>query len=260
MGLIEQSQLIKSLSPPIELSLSTKLVNEFVSMERRFIQRDWEPTELDGGQFAEIAARILYHLDSGTLNLSKGHDDCLKYFTNDTVIHNLDRKEVSHIAKILQAIYKFRSQRGAVHISHTYTPNHMDSKFLMESVRWCMNEFLRIFWNTDRDSVAKAIKELLQFDVPCIGVYGNKILIQRTDLRPDEEILVLLHFAGLDGFSRTVIGKSCMLSPSSITTNLQKLISPSCRQIIQLTDGNYTLTDLGHKRIRENLVDKLLLQ
>jgi hypothetical protein len=32
-----------------------------------------------------------------------------------------------------------------------------------------MNETLRIFWNGDRELVAKAIRELLQFDVPCIG-------------------------------------------------------------------------------------------
>jgi hypothetical protein len=45
--------------------------DEFISAERRFIQRDWGPAELDGGQFCEILARTLYHQDSGNLNHTK---------------------------------------------------------------------------------------------------------------------------------------------------------------------------------------------
>ena len=86
-------------------------------MERRFIQRDWEPAELDQGQFAEIAGWILYHLDSGNLSLIKELKDCIGYFENNNVKHAFDRKDVGNITKVLSSIYKFRSQRGAVHIS-----------------------------------------------------------------------------------------------------------------------------------------------
>src|SRR5687768_1383730 len=159
MGLIERHTLIAAVAPPFDKFLATQLVDEFISMEKRFIQRDWEPAELDGGQFSEITARILYHLDSGNLNYNKDHNECIAYFENNHVTHALDRREVGHFSKVLQSIYKFRSQRGAVHISAKYTPNHMDSKYLIESVRWCMNEILRIFWNGDREEVAKAIRE-----------------------------------------------------------------------------------------------------
>jgi hypothetical protein len=53
MGLIEKSALLAALSPPLDHLLASQLLDEFVSAERRFIQRDWEPAELDGGQFAE---------------------------------------------------------------------------------------------------------------------------------------------------------------------------------------------------------------
>ena len=261
MGLIERNYLINKISPPFDNLLATQFVDEFIAMERRFIQRDWEPASLDGGQFAEIAARIIYHLDSNNLSYKKEFKDCISYLENVHVPHSLtDRKGVGHIIKVLQAIYKFRSERGAVHISSTYTPNHMDSKFLMESVRWCINEFLRVFWNGNKEEVAKTIREVLQFDVPCIGVFGDTIMVQRTDLKADEELLLLLHFAGEIGFSRNEIGKYSMLSASSVTTNLQKLTSSSVRQIIKLNNGNYVLTDLGHRRIRNELADKLLVQ
>ena len=83
----------------------------------------------------------------------------------------------------------------------------MDAKFIIEVVRWLMNETLRIFWTGDREKVAKAIREILQFDVPCVGKFEDVIMVQRTDLTPDEEVLVLLHFAGETGFTRTQLGK-----------------------------------------------------
>ena len=259
MGLVERNQLVSQLSPPLDHLLATQLVDEFTSIERRFIQRDWEPTQLDSGQFAEIASRILYHQDTGTLNYTKSVAECTGYLLNDTLNHLLPRQDAIHFAKVIQTIYKFRSARGAVHISPTYTPNHMDSKYLVEAVRWSMNELLRLFWSGNREDVAKTIREILQFDVPSIGVFGDIILVQRTDLKTEEELLILLHYAGEEGFTRTEIGRHLMSKPPTITQNLQKLCSATYRQVVFLSSGHYRLTDLGSRRIREELADKLLL-
>lgn len=260
MGLVEKAYMVNQISPPLDHFLATQLLDEFTSMERRFIQRDWEPAELDGGQFSEVLARILYHQDSTTLNRARDFSRCLEYIEEDTHPHAiLPRHDALHLARVLRTIYKFRSQRGAVHISPTYRPNHMDSKFLIESVRWCMNETLRIFWQGDRDTVAKAIRELLQFDVPCIGKFEEVLLVQRTDLTPEEEILVLLHYAGEKGFNRKELGQHSMANPTAVTRAVQKLESPDYRQIVALSNGAYRLTDLGSRRIRLELADKLLL-
>ncbi len=85
------------------------------------------------------------------------------------------------------------------------------------------------------------------------------LLVQRTDLSAEEEVLVLLHYAGEQGFSRSELGRYSKFSPAAITTALQKLISSRIREIVVLTTGKYRLTDLGSKRIRENLADKLLI-
>ncbi|UZN48794.1 hypothetical protein KZ686_13760 [Cupriavidus cauae] len=260
MALIEKKKLLEKISPPLDPLLCSQLLDEFISAEKRFIQRDWEPAELDGGQFCEILARLLYHQDSGTLSQSKGFDECCKYLESDQVKHSIHpRHDAIHLVRVLRTVYKFRSQRGAVHISPTYSPNHMDSKLVIECVRWAMNETLRIFWQGDRDVVAKAIRELLQFDVPCVGVFSDALLVQRTDLSSEEEILVLLHFAGEEGFSRTELGKAARRAPSTVTNALQKLTASNSRQVFQLGNGRYRLTDLGSKRVREHLSSKLLL-
>ncbi len=262
MGLVEEAQLLAQISPPLDHLLATQLIDEFVSQERRYIQRDWEPAELDGGQFCEVLARILYHQDSGNLNRSKEFDECAAYIENEQGAQHVlqPRKTALHLVKVLRTVYKFRSQRGAVHISPTYVANHMDARLMIEGVRWAMNETLRVFWQGDREMVARSIRELLQFDVPCVGIFENVVMVQRTDLSPDEEVLVLLHYGGEAGLSRKELGRYVRHPAPRITEAIQRLEAPNCRQIVQLTKGAYRLTDLGSKRIREQLADKLLLQ
>lgn len=262
MGLIEKHQILNKISPPLDALLVSQLLDEFISMEHRYIQRDWGPAELDGGQFCEALARILYHMDSGNLHLTKGFDEALSYVENNgATAHCIQpRTDALHLSKVLRTIYRFRNQRGVAHISPSYSPNHMDSKFVIESVRWALNETLRMFWTGDREEVAKAIRELLQFDVPVIGKFEDVLMVQRTDLSSDDEVLILLHYAGEVGFNRKEIGRYAMISPASVTNSLQKLVSPKVRRVVILANGNYRLTDLGAKYVRENLASKLLLE
>src|SRR5436190_23516296 len=59
------------LSPPLDEILAKQLLAEFISQEERYILGEWEPATLDRGQFADIASRIIYHLDSKNLNRKK---------------------------------------------------------------------------------------------------------------------------------------------------------------------------------------------
>ncbi|MGW6200750.1 hypothetical protein ACWF0M_31705 [Kribbella sp. NPDC055110] len=58
-------------------------------MEESFLLGRWKSSELDGGRFAEAAARIVGAVDSGNVSLTKSVDDCLKYIDNQHVPHSL---------------------------------------------------------------------------------------------------------------------------------------------------------------------------
>lgn len=263
MSLSDPSSLLEQLCPPLNTVLAEQLINEFISLERRYVLRDWEPAELDGGQFAEILARVLYHIDSGTLNVSKPFDECLR-FVEDSKNANIQKitphNSALHLARVLRTVYKFRSQRGAVHISSTYSANHMDARLIAECVRWLMMEAIRLFLQCSQESAVKLIRELLEFDVPCVGKFDDVLLVQRTDLSSEEEILILLHYSGQSGLSRRDIGIHCLCAASAISKSISKLASPNYRQVIKLPSGNFRLSDLGEKRIREKMADKLLVQ
>lgn len=263
MGLIDRQALVSRLCPPLDPTLAGQLVEQFVEMERRYIQRDWKPAELDGGMFCEALARCLYHRDSGNLSLDRDFSQCLSYLENDQVQHAIDpRSDALHLARILRSIYKFRSARGVAHLSATYSANQMDSRLIAETVRWSMNEALRIFAANDRgeqsrEDIARTVRELLRFEVPCIARYGDTLLIQRADLTAEEEVLVLLHHGGEEGVPRREISRTLrFFSSSTVSGAVTKL--EGLRQIAVLPGERWCLTDLGAKRVREDLANKLL--
>ena len=254
--------LVSQISPPFDEALATSLLTEFVDLERRFVLHDWEPATLNGGQFAEVASRIVYHLDSGNLNKRKDLNSCLTYIeveTNSNQHSFRTRREALHFCKALRLIYKFRSQRGAIHIDPGYTANELDSTLVLSLSRWVMSDLLRIYWNGDRAVVASAIREIIRYPVPAIFEVDGHTLVLRTDCSAQEEILLLLHNAGETGLSRTEIGKAAMIPADRVTRVLQTLCSPSKRQVVKRNDGQYQLTLNGAKRVQDELSEKLSL-
>lgn len=262
MARVDKATLLTAIAPPLDSVLAEQLLDEFISLEKRFVLRDWGPATLDGGQFVEAAARIVYHHDSGNLSRRKPVSRCLEYVedpTNNNSHSFTDRKAALHLCKVLRTIYKFRSDRGAVHIDPEYSANHLDSRLVIENARWALSEILRLFWTGDRSQVASAIRQIVQFDIPAIGKYDGRLFFQRIDCSTEEEILILLHHAGEDGLSRRDIGNFVPKNPSSVTKALGSLCSNRKRQVIQLDTGNYRLTDIGVHYVLNTLGDKLNL-
>lgn len=259
---MDSNSLVTQIAPPVDVNLAESLFAEFVDIERRFVLGDWEPVTLNGGQFAEIVSRIIYHIDSGNLNRRKGVDPCMRYVEDpdNNNSHVFPGRRASlHLCRVIRTIYKLRSQRGAVHIDPNYTANELDSTLVVYLVRWAMAEMLRIFWNGNRDEVSKVIREIIRYDVPAIFVMDNRQLVLRTDCTAEEEILLLLHNVGESGMTRTEVGTSIPKSPPTITRALKILESSNVRAIIKRVDGRYILTPNGTRRIHEELSGKLSL-
>lgn len=260
MALTTKENLLRGLSPPLDRLLAEQVLSEYISQERRYILGDWEPATLDGGQFVEAVARIMYHQDSGRLDRRKKVDDCLKYVEDQKQQHRhnfSDRKAALHISKVLRTVYKFRSDRGAVHIDPDYTANQLDARLVIDNSRWVLSEILRVFWSGNRQQVAKAIREILQYEVPAVGRYEDQLIVERRDCTAEEETLLLLHSAGEKGHTRNELGRFVRKAPSKVTEAIQRLEDK--REIIAQSDSRFVLTNLGSKRVIEKLSSKFRL-
>jgi len=256
----EEQQLVQKVSPPLDGELVALLFSEFVDMERNFVLGNWGPTTLDGGQFCEIAAQIIYHIDSGNLNRRKALDSCMKYVEDgdNTNTHFFPDKQASrHLCRAIRTVYKFRSQRGAIHIDPEYTANEMDSTLVVGLSRWIISEILRIFCSEDRNEIAEAIREITCYKVPSVLVMDGNHLVLRTDCTVAEEILLLLHNVGGAGMTRQMIGKSVPKALAAVSKAIKKL--EIAREIFHKTNGHYVLTPKGAKFVSEKLSEKLTL-
>ena len=258
---IDKNTIIAATCPPLDVTLVDQLIGEFRALERRYVLGDWEPATLDGGQFAEIAARIIYSQDANNVNRRRSVGDCLTYVEdrNQERQHSYpDRKSALHSCLVLRAMYKFRSDRGAVHIDPEYTANQLDSRLVLENARWMLAELLRIFWTGDRSVVSGAVQAIVRFEVPAIFELGGQVLLQRTDCTAEEEVLLLLYHARGSGMNRYDLGQAVQKSPPSVTRALGRLKDASRREVLCTAEGRYVLTDLGVQRVVNQLGEKLL--
>ena len=247
--------LAPALSAATEPTLATQLFRAASQLEEAFALKKWQHTELDGGRFAVVAARIIYGVDSGLFNLSKGVDECLRYVENATVPHAFpDPKSAHQLVYMLRSIYKLRSQRGAVHVSPTYTANEIDSRMVVEGVRWVLAELLRVFVMTDQPALVATIEELSRFPQPLIRIYGGQPLIQSVKFTAEEEVLLhLLHER--PGLSLTQLIRVIPKDQSGTRRGVRRLAEGKVREIVQVGD-RWEITDLGVVRIEARILEE----
>jgi hypothetical protein len=252
---VQPPELVAHLAVAIDATLAQQLIDEYMSLEETFLLRKWKHTELDGGRFVEVAARTIYSVDSRNVALTKSVDDCLRYIENTQVPHNFPEPQTTnHIGKVIRSVYKLRSQRGAVHVSPTYTANEIDSRLIVEAVRWIFAEVLRVFLVSDRELVADIVRSLARFPQPMIRLYEGIPLLQVTTFTAEEEVLAHL----LHARSGMTTAELCKLIPkdrAGVARAVKKLASAGFRQIVERS-GKWLISDLGITRIENRIASE----
>lgn len=255
---VDKSDILANISPPIDSVLAGLLLEEYLSLEKRFILRDWEPATLDGGQFCEIASRCVYQVDSEQVNRKKEVKSCLSYVEDESNRHSFpSRKDALQLCKVISVVYRFRSSRGAVHIDPDYSANEMDSRIVLEAVRWALCELVRIFWTGDPTAAANAVQAIVAFRLPAVFKDGVVPIVQNPDLDPEDEVLVLLRDHGSIGMTSTQLKKSSLRHHSTVDKALKSLRTE--RLITINGQEAWILTDRGRLKVDRDLYEALPL-
>ena len=229
----------------IDGTLVSQLLDEEQKLERSFILRSWQYSQLDGGRFCEAAARTLYSVDSGnapkdTLTVDAG----LKYIEDDTKTHlYLSRKSLIHITKIIRSVYRLRSQRGAIHLN-SMSADELDSRYVLIACRWILAEMLRLFADASRQETEDLFVKLSKRPVTMLRDFGSIKLVQNTKLTAAEEILVYMYLSDSEEIMASELCASIPKDNSGIKKSLTKLSGSKIRDIVR-TEGGWRLTDIG---------------
>lgn len=255
---ITSEQLKQDIAAFIDPSLASQLVDSYTHMQQRFYAGDWKPSELHGGQFCEAVARALYQFDTGIIEHELPGKICdllLDRGTKLSVHHHIDSKHRNHFCRVLQTIYKLRSDRGVAHISGLFNANQLDAMLIVSSVKWLFGEFLLLTWKKDRSEVISIIETLVQFEHPLIHDLDGEPLILSNDLSAAEEVLVHLQHSQSGRLTRNELKQFIKKDQSTVGRAISRL--SSSKEVRISKSGDVVITPLGQARARENIIPKL---
>ena len=256
---LSAKELGTELAKIVDSSFAKAIVDSYTEMQQRFFAGDWQPSELDGGRLCEAVARATYQLDSGTVTHSQLPKELCDKLEDEPNVrpHNLDPKARRHIARCIMLVYKFRSDRGSVHISPEYSANEMDSILMVHAGKWILAEFLRLSWNADKKVIAETIADIIQLEHSLIHeLDGTPLILDQKVSAPEEVLLLLNHAEGhtLPKDKLTQLTKNN--TPASVATAISRLIATNEVRATGVT-GELALTPKGQKRVIEKIIPKL---
>jgi hypothetical protein len=141
-----------------------------------------------------------------------------------------------------------------VHVSPTYTANEIDSRLIIECVRWLLADLLRIFVTSDREKVAETVRGLARFPQPLIRNIEDQPLLQSVTFTTEQEVLAHLLNAD-EGMTTADLVKVIPKAASGVRAALSNLSKATSRQVAS-RDNRWMITDLGVKRIEERIVQE----
>jgi hypothetical protein len=254
---ISTTQLITEISTTVDADFAQAIVESYVEMQQRFLAGDWKPAELDGGRLCEAVSRALYQLDSGVVTHSELPGtlcDWLEDF-NKKRSHNLAEGDRRHFCKAIRLVYKFRSDRGPVHISPIYTANYMDSMLILHVGKWMIAEFLRLAWTADKQIIADTIAQIVQLQHTLIHELDGRPLVLASGIAAADEILLLLNHAAGNRLSRASIRQFAPLQKApTLNAAITRLVAN--REVRQEDNGDVALTPRGQHRVMNEVIPK----
>jgi hypothetical protein len=171
--------------------------------------------------------------------------------------HKLDVKDRHHIARAIGLVYKFRSDRGSVHISPKYTADFMDSMLMVHAGKWIFAEFLRLAWTHDKNVIAETIAQIVQLEYSLIHELDGVPLVLDEKVSAPEEILLLLNHADGNKLLRDEVEQQAKNNTtSSLSVAFSRLLKTNEIRSTN-TPGEVALTPKGQKRVIEKIIPAL---
>lgn len=195
--MIDTSKLLAGLPTP----LREELLKRYQEIAKNYIEHRWEPAELNGGKFAEVAFSIAEGAIAGSFPLTVSKPPnflaacrALEQKPANSAIAG-DRSLRVLIPRQLAALYEIRNNRGVGHIGGDVDANAMDAAVVFSSASWVLAEFVRIFHNVTTQEAQTAVNALSERAVPIVWVVPGTALrrVLDKDLDAAEQTLVLLH-------------------------------------------------------------------
>lgn len=180
-------------------ALRDELLGSYEQIVSNYLERRWEPSELNGGKFCEVVYSIIDGAVKGSFpgRASKPADmlaACRALEREPALPGRVgDRSLRVLIPRVLPSLYEIRNNRGVGHVGGDVNANHMDAEFVQATASWVMADLVRIFHNTSTMEAQETVDALIERKTPTIWEVEGVKRVLDPEMSARDQVLVLLH-------------------------------------------------------------------
>jgi len=173
--------------------LREPLLAEYNSIVSHYLERKWQPSELSGGLFSEIAYTILDGYGKGSYSAKPSKPRNFVAACQTLEQHaNSPRSFRVLIPRVLVAIYEVRNNRNVGHVGGDVDPNEMDASLVLNGSTWVMAELIRVLHQMSVKDAQQIVDAIIERKTPLVWESGNIKRILDPKLKFPQQILILL--------------------------------------------------------------------
>jgi hypothetical protein len=179
--------------------LRETLLKSYQEIMSNYLERRWEPSELNGGKFCEGAYSIVSGAVKGTFppKVSKPSNmlDACRALEKEPPDPNRvgDRSLRVLIPRLLPVLYEIRNNRGVGHVGGDVDANHMDAEGVQAMASWVMAELVRIFHGVSTDEARQTVDALVERKTPAIWEVEGVKRVLDPEMNARNQVLMFLH-------------------------------------------------------------------
>jgi hypothetical protein len=183
----------------IPTGLRAPLLKSYEEIVLNYIERRWEPSELNGGKFCEVVYSLISGALSGTFPAAptKPSNMVLACRTLEGLTANPhrpgDRSLRILIPRMLPALYEIRNNRGVGHVGGDVDPNFLDATAVYGMASWVLAELVRIFHAVSTKEAQETVDALIERKHPLIWEFEDTRRVLDAKMAKGDQALVLLH-------------------------------------------------------------------
>ena len=158
----------------LPMELRATLLKSYQEIMSNYLERRWEPSELNGGKFCEVVYSIINGALKGSFPAKASKPNSMlnacRALENEPADVNRvgDRSLRLLIPRILPVLYEIRNNRGVGHVGGDVDANHMDAEAVQAIASWVMAELVRIFHNVTTEMAQQTVDALVERKAPAI--------------------------------------------------------------------------------------------
>jgi hypothetical protein len=182
-------------------ALRDELLASYRNIMSNYLERRWEPTELNGGKFCEVVYSIVDGAVGGSFpaRASKPMNmrDACRALEGRPANPGLvgDRSLRVLIPRALPMLYEIRNNRGVGHVGGDVDANHMDAEAVQGMASWLMAELVRIFHGVTMQEARETVDALVERKTPLIWEVEGSKRVLHPNMSAKNQVLVLLHYS-----------------------------------------------------------------